>query len=113
MLYVGLDIHSKIITLCVLGETGQVVRRARVRTIDETMRFLESLPDRFEVCYEASCGYGHYHDLLRPIASRITVAHRNAAGVIRSDRILSHGAPPLRMMPNRCLGSPAIVSLRS
>jgi transposase len=75
MLYVGLDIHSTSITLCVLGETGQVIRRARVRTIDETMRILERLSDRFDVCYEASCGYGHYHDLLRPIASRVLVAH--------------------------------------
>ena len=39
------------------------------------MRILEALPDRFEVCYEASCGYGHYHDLLKPIAARVTVAH--------------------------------------
>ena len=75
MLYVGLDIHSKSITLCVLGETGQVVRRARVRTIDEMMRILEALPDRFEVCYEASCGYGHFHDRLRPLAARVLVAH--------------------------------------
>jgi transposase len=39
------------------------------------MRLLEALPDRFEVCYEASCGYGHYHDTLSPIAARVTVAH--------------------------------------
>src|SRR5215475_5773767 len=75
MLYVGLDIHDKRIAICVLGETGQIVRRAQVRTIDEMMRVLEALPDRFEVCYEASCGYGHYHDLLSPIAARVTVAH--------------------------------------
>jgi hypothetical protein len=25
--------------------------------------------------YEASCGYGHYHDLISPIADRVTVAH--------------------------------------
>jgi transposase len=75
MLHVGLDIHSKRIALCVLGETGQVVRRAQVRTIDEMMRILEALPDRFEVCYEASCGYGHYRDLLSPIAARVVVAH--------------------------------------
>ena len=62
MLYVGLDIHDKRIAICVLSETGQIVRRAQVRTIDEMMRMLEALPDRFEVCYEASCGYGHYHD---------------------------------------------------
>ncbi|HEV3165590.1 MAG TPA: hypothetical protein VGZ22_16305 [Isosphaeraceae bacterium] len=48
---------------------------AQVRTIDEMMRILEALPDQFEVCFEASCGYGHYHDLLRPIAARVLVAH--------------------------------------
>ena len=76
MFYVGLDIHSKRISLCVLSGTGQVTRRCQVRTIEEMMRILERLPDRFEVCYEASCGYGHYHDLLlRPLAARVLVAH--------------------------------------
>jgi transposase len=75
MLYVGLDIHTKHIALCVLNETGQVVQRARVRGLEELLRLLKGLPDRFEVCYEASCGYGHYHDLLRPLAARVLVAH--------------------------------------
>ena len=38
MFYVGLDIHSKRISVCVLSETGQVVRRSQVRTIEEMMR---------------------------------------------------------------------------
>jgi hypothetical protein len=59
MFYVGLDIHDKRIAICVLSENGHVVRRAQVRTIDEMMRILQALPDRFEVCYEASCGYSH------------------------------------------------------
>jgi hypothetical protein len=177
MFYVGLDIHDKRIAICILSETGQVVRRAQVRTIDEMMRILEALPDRFEVSYVASCGYGYYHDLLCPITARVTVAHPgrlrlilrskdnnerkdaerlaklllvstatpvrraqdqsgggcpgrdrerdsgriprsdvahcDAAVLNGSDRILSHGAPPWRMTPNRCLGNPAIVSLRS
>lgn len=75
MFYVGLDIHSKHISICVPSEAGQLVVRSRVRTVDELMRALESLQDRFEVCYEASCGYGHFHDLLRPIAARVLVAH--------------------------------------
>jgi hypothetical protein len=66
MFYVGLDIHSKHVALCVLGEAGQVVQRAKVRGVEEMPRILRGLPDRFEVCYEASCGYGHYHDLLQP-----------------------------------------------
>src|SRR6516162_11890024 len=39
------------------------------------------------------------------------MAHCDAAGVNGSDRIRSHGAPPSRMMPNGCLGSPVIVLL--
>ena len=73
MFHVGLDIHSTRITICVLGETGQVVHRAQVRTIEEMLATLKDLPDRFEVCYEASCGYGHYHDVLRPLAVRVLV----------------------------------------
>jgi len=75
MLYVGLDIHSRRIALCVLSETGQVAHRSQARSIEEMLRTLQGLPDRFEVCYEASCGYGHYHDLLRPLAARVLVAH--------------------------------------
>jgi transposase len=75
MLYVGLDIHTKHIAVCVLSHTGQVVQRARVRGIDEMLGILQGLPDRFEVCYEARGGYGHYHDLLRPLAARVVVAH--------------------------------------
>jgi transposase len=46
-----------------------------VRGLDEVLRILKALPDRFEVCYEASCGYGHCHDLLQPLAARVLVAH--------------------------------------
>src|SRR5688500_9641826 len=75
MLYVGLDIHNTRISVCALSQTGQVVHRAQVCGIEEMLRVLRGLPDRFEVCYEASCGYGHYHDLLRPLAARVLVAH--------------------------------------
>ncbi|HUQ70196.1 MAG TPA: IS110 family transposase [Planctomycetaceae bacterium] len=75
MFYVGLDIHSRQITMCVLDENGKLLQRAQVRTVAELESRLRSLPDRFEVCYEASCGYGHYHDVLSPLASRVVVAH--------------------------------------
>jgi len=75
MFYVGLDIHTQRIAFCVLSDKGQLVQRGQVRGLDEVLRILEALPDRFEVCYEASCGYGHYHDLLQPLAARVVVAH--------------------------------------
>jgi hypothetical protein len=55
MLYVGLDMHNTRIAVCALNQTGQVVHRAQVRGIEEVLRALKGLPDRFEVCYEASC----------------------------------------------------------
>jgi transposase len=75
MFHVGLDIHTKRISICALDEKGQVVHRSQVRTIQDLVRVLTGLPDRFEVCYEASCGYGHFHDLLRPLATPVVVAH--------------------------------------
>ena len=75
MFYVGLDIHTKRIAFCVLSEKGQLVQRGQVPGLEEVLQILKALPGRFEVCYEASCGYGHYHDLLRPLAARVLVAH--------------------------------------
>jgi hypothetical protein len=66
MFYVGLDIRTKRISACMLSETGQVDRRAQFRSIDEMMRVLEALPEHFEVCYEASCGDGHYQGRAQP-----------------------------------------------
>ena len=82
MFHVGLDIHSTRISICVLGETGQVVHRSQVRGIEEMIRTLKGLPDRFEVCYEASCGYGHYHDLLRPLAARLPSGEKDGCSLM-------------------------------
>jgi hypothetical protein len=89
MYYVGLDIHTKRISICILNETGQLVRRCQVRGIAEMLGTLKGLPDRFAVCYEASCGYGHYQDLLQPLAARVVVAHPGQLRLIfRSGHVL-------------------------
>ena len=114
MFHVGLEIHSKRITICVLGETGQVFHRSQVRGIEDMLRVLRGSPDRFEVRYEASRGYGHYHDLLRPLAARVLVAHPGQLRLIfrsknKNDR---NGAERLAkllyLLPNGCLGSPVL-----
>lgn len=75
MFYVGLDIHSRQITICVLDANGQVFRRCQVRQIDQMMDFLERLPGRWGVCYEASTGYGMYFEMLSKVADHVAVAH--------------------------------------
>jgi transposase len=82
MFHVGLDIHTQRISACALDEKGQVVHRSRVRGIQDMVRVLSGLADRFEVCYEASCGYGRFHDLPRPLATRVLAAHRGRLRLI-------------------------------
>jgi len=82
MLYVGLDIHAKHITICVLDENGKVHERCTVRQVDQLLRFLKKLPGRFRVCYEASTGYGRYFELLSTVAERVVVAHPGLLKII-------------------------------
>lgn len=75
MFYVGLDIHTRHITICVLDDNGQVFQRCQVRQLDELMSFLERLPGPWQVCYEASTGYGMYFEVLSEVADHVAVAH--------------------------------------
>lgn len=87
MFYVGLDIHTKHITVCVLNENGKVHERCTVRQVDQLMQFLQRLPDRFRVCFEASTGYGRFFELLTTVAERVVVAHPGLLKIIfRSKR---------------------------
>ena len=75
MFYVGMDVHAKSITICILGSTGEVCERCKVRTVDQMMNVLEQLPGPCRVCYEASTGYGLYFELLTQVAEYVAVAH--------------------------------------
>lgn len=75
MVYVGLDIHSKQITVCVLNSTGQVLQRGQVQQLDQLVALLKALPEPCEVCFEASTGYGRFFELFSTIAARVVVAH--------------------------------------
>ena len=79
MFYVGLDVHSKSIAICVLDSNGKVHQRRCVRRADEMLAVLEQLP-RCAVCYEASCGYGWLYDALVKRAVRVVVAIRDGCG---------------------------------
>lgn len=75
MLHIGLDVHAKHVSVCILDENGKRFKRTQLRSAAELVCELGRLPDRFQVCYEASCGYGVWYDLLQPLAVRVVVAH--------------------------------------
>jgi transposase len=76
MQYVGLDVHQKRSSICILNDDGKIVKQELIRgpwsaVIDR----LRGIDGPMSVCYEASCGYGYLHDQIGPLASSVTVAH--------------------------------------
>ena len=77
MHYVGLDVHARRSSLCILGPTGKVVKRVEVKGPWPKLldRIAAEVPRPFSVCFEASCGYGYLHERLSALAERVAVAH--------------------------------------
>ena len=76
MLYVGLDVHTRRSSMCILNNDGKIVKQELIQGMwPKVMDRLKTLGEPFSICYEASCGYGHLYDCMTPMASQITVAH--------------------------------------
>jgi transposase len=76
MLTVGLDVHQSSSSVCVLDEKGNRVREQEVRGgWDKVVEALGKLGEPFQVCYEASTGYGALYERLVPLAKKVAVAH--------------------------------------
>jgi transposase len=76
MRFVGLDIHWRRTTMCILDRNGKQVKQATIRGgWEKVLAVVADLPKPIAVCYEASCGYGHLHDRLSKLADRVVVAH--------------------------------------
>jgi len=76
MWYVGLDVHSKRSTYCILDENGRKIKSRTVRgTWRKVLGEMAQIKSPFAVCFEASTGYGYLYDRLSRIAERVSVAH--------------------------------------
>lgn len=76
MLHVGLDTHYRTSTMCILDHHGkkvkhETVRGGRARLLER----LDAIGQPFEICFEASCGYGPLYDELAQRAHRVLMAH--------------------------------------
>ena len=93
MLYVGLDVHSRQSSLCILNSAGGTVNEIQIKgPRAEVVDRLRQLDEPFSVCYEASCGYGQLYERLRPLAQHVAVAHPGKLRLIygskrKNDRI--------------------------
>lgn len=66
MLYVGLDVHYRTTTCCILGQDGRPVKTKTLKgPWKKTVAYLRSLKDDLAVCFEASVGYGPLYEAPR------------------------------------------------
>lgn len=93
MLTVGLDLHMRCFALCVLDRNGKVMREKTLRGgWKELRQELLALRSRFQLCFEASGGYGVWYERLTKLAARVVVAHPSQLRLIfrsrrKNDRI--------------------------
>jgi transposase len=74
--YVGLDVHQRTSTICILDENGRRVKTVTVKGPWPTLLAeVRKIQRPFSICFEATCGYGYLHDELRRVARRVVVAH--------------------------------------
>ena len=76
MRYVGLDVHWRQSTICVLDHRGrklstQSIRGGWSKVLEEVGRIRKL----FSICFEASSGYGFLFERLSTISRRVVVAH--------------------------------------
>jgi transposase len=93
MFYIGLDVHQKRSSVCILNDQGKKVKEFVVlggwdRLIEE----LSLLPRPMAVCFEASTGCGVLCERIAPLAQRVEVAHPGQVRLIfkskkKNDRI--------------------------
>ncbi len=74
--YVGLDVHWKHTTVCILDGYGKRVKRLTIwgawpKIADE----LKQLSGKVSVCFEASTAFGYLYEMLSKVAERVEVAH--------------------------------------
>ncbi len=76
MRYVGLDAHWRQSTICVLDDRG---RKILSRTIkgpwSKVLEEVAKIRKPFDICFEASTGYGYLFEKLEGPAHRVVVAH--------------------------------------
>jgi transposase len=93
MNFVGIDLHKKTITVCVVNEARKVLSRRRFFCSHplEILEFFKTLVP-FRAVVEATASYPWLIELLEPLADRVVLAHPGKLRVIaestrKSDRL--------------------------
>ncbi len=80
---VGIDLHKKTISICVVGAQRRILDRRRLFCCeaDRIARYFTDLAE-FQAVIEATASYEWLWTLLEPLASRIVLAHPGKLRII-------------------------------
>lgn len=83
MNYVGVDLHKKLITVCVMDENRKILDRGSFACceVEKIVGFFKSLGE-FQVVVEATAGYVWFVELMEPLAARVVLANPSKLRVI-------------------------------
>jgi transposase len=71
-----MDVHWRQTTICILDENGRRVKIMNVRgPWQKVLEELVRIEGSWQVCFEASCGYGWLYERLKRMAQKVVVAH--------------------------------------
>src|ERR1700761_7294096 len=83
MLTIGLDVHQSRTSVCILDARGNTVKEQEIKGGYEAVaEALAKVKKPFQVCYEASTGYGALYERVAPLAQRVQVAHPGRLKII-------------------------------
>ena len=87
MLTIGLDVHERTTSICILDAQGSCVKEAAIKghprcAVDR----LRSLGQPFRACFEASTNYGWLYEQLAGFAEQVVVAHPARLSLIFKSR---------------------------
>lgn len=73
---IGVDVHARRSSVCILDEEGRRIKEFTVfGPPGKVCHELAQLEHPFGVCFESSCGYGYLYDYLAAVAHHVAVAH--------------------------------------
>ena len=83
MQYVGIDLHKKVIVLCVVNQERRIILRKHLDCSrpDTIVKFFKEL-GTFQAVIEATASYEWLWQLLEPLANRLVLAHPKKMRII-------------------------------
>ena len=83
MFFVGIDLHKKSITVCVVNQERAIVQRRTLACVEsEAIRQFFAALGPFQAVVEATASYEWLWQLLEPLADRLVLAHPKKLRII-------------------------------